>query len=177
MIFELTIVVLTYNHERFIRDCLIGIFNQEINFKTEVIISDDFSTDETNSLICDFIKSHNKKYLTFNHLKSEKNLGARHNFNKVMSKVRSKYVAICDGDDVWTSPIKIKQQYSELLSNNKLVLSCHNYDFISEDDTISINKKYNRFIFKRNMIFGKNSINVQPSTVFFKFYPDVFSNS
>jgi glycosyltransferase involved in cell wall biosynthesis len=177
MKFELTIIVLTYNHEKFIVNCLNGIFNQDITFKTEVIISDDFSSDDTNSLISDFIKSHKKKYITFNHLKSEKNLGPRINFNKVISHVKSKYVAICDGDDVWTSPIKIKQQHIELQSNNKLVLACHNYDFILKNNTLKNKKKYGRFIFRRNMIFGKNAVNVQPSTVFFRFYSDVFSNS
>ena len=173
----MTIVVLTYNHQKFITDCLNGIFNQDINFDIEVIISDDYSTDNTNSLVSDFIKSHKKNHLNFTHLKSDKNFGPRINFNKVMSKVKSNYVAICDGDDFWHSPSKIKIQYNKLRKNNNLALCCHNYDFISEDNTVLKNKKkYQEFIFKRNMIFGANAINVQPSTVFFKYYPDVFTN-
>lgn len=177
MKFELTIAVLTYNHERFITDCLNGIFRQDINFKTEIIISDDFSLDNTNHLVYDFIKSHSKRNFTFTHLKSKKNMGPRRNFNKVMSNVKSRYVAICDGDDVWTDAFKIKKQYKELQLNSKLVLSCHNYNFISENNIILKTTRYKRIVFNRDMIFGKNAINVQPSTVLFKYYPDLFFNS
>ena len=46
-----TICCITYNHAAYIRECLNGFLMQETNFKFEVVIHDDASTDETQSII------------------------------------------------------------------------------------------------------------------------------
>ena len=53
-----SVYCLAYNHEKYIRDCLDGFVKQKTNFKFEVIVHDDASTDGT----ADIIKEYAAKY-------------------------------------------------------------------------------------------------------------------
>ena len=173
---ELSVIVLTYNHEEFILKCLRGIVNQIFPYDINVIISDDFSSDNTNKIVEKFIIDNKKQNFKYTHLTSKKNNGPRKNFNKVTSIIKSKYVAICDGDDHWTNSEKLLKQHNQLTSNDDIVICCHNYDMIFEEQII--NKIRNpSLIFNKSMMFGRMKLNVRPSTVFFKYFSDVFSNS
>ena len=48
---KVSVYCLAYNHEKYIKDCLEGFVNQKTNFKYEVIVHDDASTDNTASII------------------------------------------------------------------------------------------------------------------------------
>jgi len=54
--FLLSIVVITYNHEKYIRKCLDSILMQDVDFSFEIIISDDLSTDQTAQIITEYCK-------------------------------------------------------------------------------------------------------------------------
>ena len=54
----LSVVVITYNHEKYIKKCLDSILEQNIDFPIEIIISDDCSTDNTQRII----KNYHKRY-------------------------------------------------------------------------------------------------------------------
>ncbi len=51
---KVSVIVHTYNHEKFIRQTLDSIVNQEVNFQFEVIVGDDASTDATPQIIQEY---------------------------------------------------------------------------------------------------------------------------
>ncbi len=93
------VLLATYNSEKYISEQLISILEQDYtDFK--IIISDDYSTDNTIQIINDFIiKYPNKIELTT----TNKNIGAKENFNKLLSLSTANYIMFSDHDDVWFS--------------------------------------------------------------------------
>lgn len=117
-----SIVCITYNHKHFIRQCLDGFLMQQCDFPFEIIIHDDASNDGTSEII----KEYSVKYPDiFRVFFEDENQFLKTDFitNKLFSSVRGKYVALCEGDDFWTDPLKLKKQV-ELLELNKEAAIC-----------------------------------------------------
>ena len=114
----------TYNHENYIRDCLNGIVMQKTAFQIEVIVQDDASTDKTLEIIEEYARTH----LFVNVVTHEENY-----FSKGMSineylfqNAKGKYIAICEGDDYWTDPLKLQKQVDFLETNPEYSCCFHN---------------------------------------------------
>lgn len=109
-----SVLMITYNQEKYIRDAIEGVLIQKTKFPLELIIGEDHSTDSTGN-IC---KEYSRKYQeTIKILHSEKTLGALANFINSLEACNGKYVAICEGDDYWTDPFKLQKQV-DFLENN-----------------------------------------------------------
>jgi glycosyltransferase involved in cell wall biosynthesis len=99
-----SILVVTYNHERYIEQCLQSLLEQEATFPYEIIVCNDASTDSTFQK-CSDISDGNANIQLFNH---EKNIGVSANFEFGLRQCKGKYVAFCDGDDYWIHPNKLQ---------------------------------------------------------------------
>ena len=138
---KLSILVLTYNHGEFISDALQGILNQKMNFNFEVIVSDDFSTDNTLKIIYEFQKKHP---LIFNVLES-KNNGILQNAFRALEQVKGEYIALLDGDDYWIYNLKLQKQVNFLENNLNYNGVFHDAQIIHEgsaDQILFNGKKY-----------------------------------
>lgn len=105
-----TIRCITYNHEPYIRQCLEGFVMQRTNFRFEAIVHDDASTDGTAAIIREYAEKYpdiiKPLYETENqYSKHDGSLG------RIMdAHMRGKYIAMCEGDDYWTDPLKLQKQ-------------------------------------------------------------------
>ena len=123
-----------YNHEKYIRKCIENILNQKTNFKFELIINDDASTDNTAKII--------KEYITFypniiiKPFLQEENLYSKHisiYSNIMIPNAEGKYIAICEGDDYWCDEYKLQTQV-DILEKEKDCHACfHKVQVISEN--------------------------------------------
>lgn len=125
--FLVSICSITYNHAPYIRQCLDGMLMQKCNFRFEIIINDDCSTDGTTEIL----KEYEKKYPDLIHpVYHEENLyskGQRGFFSKfVYPKAKGKYIALCEGDDYWTDPYKLQKQVDFLESHPDYAMCFHN---------------------------------------------------
>lgn len=93
-----SIALTTYNGSKFITELLDSIRNQTRQ-PDEVVIIDDVSTDDTVSIVSEYIKSNGLKNWSI--IRNESNLGWKKNFRKVMSKCTGDIVFFCDQDDIW----------------------------------------------------------------------------
>ena len=118
-----SVYCLTYNHEEYIRDALDGFVKQKTNFKYEVIVHDDASTDGT----ADIIKEYSEKYpdIIKPILQTENQYSKGVNIVRRFIKplMRGKYIAMCEGDDYWIDEKKLQKQV-EFLEKNKEYISC-----------------------------------------------------
>lgn len=103
---KLSVFVVTYNQERYIRQCLESIVTQKVDFEYEVIIGDDCSTDGTGA-ICDEFAAKYPQILVYHH---PKNLGLLRNWEFVMNKCKGEYIALIEGDDYWIDENKLQRQ-------------------------------------------------------------------
>lgn len=95
---KVSVCVVTFNHEKYIRRCLQSIVDQEVYFEFEVIVGEDCSTDGTREILREF-SAHYPALIKL--IYNETNLGAYRNYITTHAAARGIYVAHCDGDDFW----------------------------------------------------------------------------
>ena len=120
---------LTYNHAPYIRQCLDGFMMQKTDFAFEVLIHDDASTDGT----AEIIKEYEARYPdVIKPIYEEENQwvkGRRGSAVFNFPRARGKYIALCEGDDYWTDPLKLQKQVDFLEQNPLYVMCSHRYDY------------------------------------------------
>lgn len=125
----LSVHMITYNHENYIGDAIKGVLNQKTNFPIELIISDDYSTDNTRLIIEQYVAQNSN---LIKPLYRQKNLGSMANYIDTFSHCSGKYIAICEGDDFWTDPDKLQKQVDFLEANEEYGLVYTNYRIRTE---------------------------------------------
>lgn len=140
-----SIVMICYNQEKYIAQAIDGILNQNYNGEIELIIANDRSMDTTDEIIQDKIKKHiNGSWIKYtNH---EVNKGMMENIRWALQQASGSYVALCEGDDYWTTPSKISKQISFLKKNKSYSMVFHNAKTInySEDFAMEFPHTENR---------------------------------
>ena len=133
-----TIRCLVYNHEPFLRQCLDGFVMQKTNFRFEAIVHDDASTDGS----ADIIREYAEKYpdIIKPIIETENQYSKRDgSLRRIMNAhTHGKYIAICEGDDYWTDPLKLQKQVDFLESNSQYGMVYTNaYKFIQKENRIN----------------------------------------
>lgn len=135
-----SIISPTYNHEKFISDCIESVLAQTYS-NWEMIIIDDGSTDSTYSIACSFAAKDNR-IKTF----TQKNIGIfrlGESYNFALKQCSGKYVAVLECDDVWM-PEKLQIQIDDLEQKPQCILSW-GQAYLS-----SIDLSYNYYLAPRN---------------------------
>jgi glycosyltransferase involved in cell wall biosynthesis len=115
--------MITYSHEKFIREAIEGVLMQRNNFDIELIIADDNSPDNTESVVKSF--SNHPNYHWIKYTKHKENKGMMPNFIWAMEQAKGKYIALCEGDDYWSDHYKLKKQVDFLEANQEYSLVYH----------------------------------------------------
>jgi glycosyltransferase involved in cell wall biosynthesis len=137
-----SISCITYNHEKYIAQALDGFLLQQTSFPIEILIYDDASTDNTQKIIRgyetkypDIIRTIYQKENQYS--KGVRGIAGRFNF----SRARGKYIALCEGDDYWTEPLKLQKQVDFLEKNPDFSMCSHEVETIYEADWIGTKKE------------------------------------
>ncbi|MDR0604779.1 MAG: glycosyltransferase [Bacteroidales bacterium] len=125
----LSVCLITYNHEAYIREAIDSVLMQKTNFPIEIVIGEDCSTDNTRNLCIEYKE---KFPDIIKLLLPEKNVGARQNFINTINMCKGKYIALCEGDDYWTDPLKLQKQVDFMEANEEYSITCHRYTIINE---------------------------------------------
>lgn len=133
---KLSVLMITCNHEKFIAQALDSILMQKVDFDYEIVIGEDLSLDRTRGIALEYKKRHPEKIRLLLHAK---NLGVARNFIETFMSCRGKYLAILEGDDYWTYPLKLQKQVDILDANPDFVMCFHNTNVIYEG--FDINKE------------------------------------
>lgn len=131
--FRLTILLVTYNQERFIRQAMESILQQEFEGKIELIVADDTSTDRTPEIIREY-DGRDSRFL-FRYLERTGNLGGTKNYQRGFAACSGDYIAIMEGDDYWSSPLKLRRQADFLGSHRECDLCAVNFHVLDESNS------------------------------------------
>jgi glycosyltransferase involved in cell wall biosynthesis len=122
-----SVSMITYKHEAYIAQAINGVLMQQTNFEYELIVADDSSPDETERVVLEIINSHPKGHL-IRYFRHKENLGMHSNGIFATQQCRGKYIAICEGDDYWTDPLKLQVQFDFLENNTNYSACFHDCD-------------------------------------------------
>ena len=139
---KVSVCVPTYNHENYISQMLDGALMQQTNFDFEIVIGDDASSDQTQNVIRSYIEKHPGKIRAFLHSENQgpkepKEFAGRNNVLQLVKACQGEYVAMCEGDDYWTDPLKLQKQVDFLDKNPDFAICHHNAEVIYEDGSAS----------------------------------------
>jgi glycosyltransferase involved in cell wall biosynthesis len=125
---KVSVCVVTYNQEKYIRKCLQSILDQKTDFRFEVIVGDDGSTDSTRAIVQEFAEKYPG---VVKPLFQPKNIGPTKNYLSVHNMARGKYVAHLDGDD-YCLPGKLSRLAAHLDQNKDCRIVWHRMHIINE---------------------------------------------
>lgn len=165
----ISILMITYNHEKYIEKAIESVLMQEGDFDFELLIGNDKSPDNTEKILEKYLDD--KRIKIFNR---EKNLGANNNLWDLEMKAKGDYIAILEGDDFWITKDKLQKQL-EILEKNKNIILCYTDSYkINENEKIIGEKKTDiQEIKNLNFLFLFSS-GIPTGTVLFR---NIFTNN
>lgn len=136
---------ITYNHVNFIRSAIEGFLLQKTTFRVEINIHDDASTDGTTEIVREYEAKYPKLFKNFYEKENTWNKPDRREIWKPFfdASTRSKYIALCEGDDYWTDPYKLQKQMDFLENNSEFGLVFSDVKIIDKNNNSVENKVYN----------------------------------
>lgn len=109
-----SVFMISYNHEKYIRAAIDSVLSQKVNFDFNIVIGDDCSKDMTVAILKDYKNSFPEK---FDLLINDQNIGATPNALRTYKRCTGKYTAILEGDDFWIDENKLQKQVDFLEKN------------------------------------------------------------
>jgi glycosyltransferase involved in cell wall biosynthesis len=142
-----SIAMITYNHEPYIKQAIESIIRQKTTFKIELVLGEDCSKDATRS-ICEQYALQYPSIIKL--LPSLANLGVTPNFIRTLKACSGDYIALCEGDDYWTDPLKLQKQVDFLETREDFVASYHAVEVVDTHGNL-VRRSKNSFLHNRDL--------------------------
>ncbi|AQW92598.1 glycosyl transferase [Elizabethkingia anophelis] len=127
---KVSVFLMVYNHSSYLRACLDGIINQYVDFNIVINVGDDSSQDSSRIILKEYEERYPGKFKLLLH---ERNIGAIDNQLSILNLCDGEYVAMCEGDDYWIDPLKLKKQIDFLENNPNYQISFTNVNVVYEE--------------------------------------------
>lgn len=128
--------MITYNHEPYIRQAIEGVMMQKTDFEFELIIGEDASTDKTREICFEYQKKYPEKIRVLwwhENLRKVKH-PAGGNLVRNAAHCRGEFIAICEGDDYWTDPLKLQKQVDLFRRDDRLSIVYTDFQTLCASD-------------------------------------------
>lgn len=145
------IIVLAYNHGKYIGQALDSIFMQQTDFPYRIVVGEDCSTDNTREIILDYYERFPDKMEI---VLWEKNVGSLFNELELISGCDAKYIAYLEGDDYWTDKYKLQKQVSFLELHQNYIGTAHNVRCVDEWGEL-LHRDFQFYPIREEHIYGK----------------------
>lgn len=163
-----SISCITYNHAPYIRQCLDGFLMQQTNFAYEVLIHDDASTDGTTEIIKEYEAKYPDIIKPIYEDENQWVKGRRGSAVFNFPRAKGKYIALCEGDDYWTDPLKLQKQVYFLEKHQECSLCCHQYDMLSSENIVKSDNMFDGVCFDLQEYISSKQWIIQPLTILFR---------
>lgn len=170
---KVSICSLAYNHAPYIRQCLDSLLNQKTDFRYEILVNDDCSTDGTREILREYATKHPDIIVPIFHEENQFQKGVRGMFQRFLfPKAQGEYLAICEGDDYWCDSLKLQKQVNYMeahpdctmcFSRAKVLLEVNSPVYIKcfniEDRDYSATELFSNWIVPTaSMLFRKSAV-------------------
>lgn len=174
---QVTVIVISYNQVKYIREALEGLVNQQTNFTFELIVHDDASSDGTQAIIQEFYEKYPKLIVPI--LQAENQYSKKTNIleDYVIPQCRGQYIAFCECDDRWIDMKKLQKQFDVLNQREDCSICVHEVrtidtegnrkeetfppqNLLKSNQIMSTNEflKYDRYLFQTSSYFLRKSV-------------------
>lgn len=151
---KVSVVTTTWGQEQFIEETLDGVFMQQYDGPIEFIIANDHSPDRTDEIIKSYLETNSiPDNFEIKYTYHEKNLGSTQNFIWAIQQATGEYVAICEGDDYWTDPLKLQKQVDFLDGNKDCNLVYHRVTVFNQEE-----KKFSSELLNDSQLVRKRNL-------------------
>lgn len=133
-----SVLCTAYNHEKYIRHCLDGFVMQKTNFRYEVLINDDASTDNTAAIIREYEEKYPEIIKPIYQTENQFSKKVRITREVLFPRAGGKYIALCEGDDYWIDPLKLQKQVDALERHPECHMSVCRVSRVSEDEQTEV---------------------------------------
>lgn len=162
-------VVTAYNHANYIREALDSALRQEGNFRHEILVSDDGSTDGTPAIVAEYA---DKFPQLIRDISSKENQGISANMRKCFAAAKGEYIAVLEGDDFWVSKQKLARQVRFLEEHvESPMVFCRTEIRDSKGGSRRYSKIQERL---PELVFGRDMFNAGSASVIINFSSSLF---
>ena len=141
----ISVLIITYQHEKYIRQAIESVLMQKTKYSYEIIIADDSSKDGTTTVLKEYKRKYKDKIKLY---LRKKNVGGTKNFYQILQRARGKYIITLEGDDYWTDEYKLEKQVNYLEKHPRYIgvfHRCHVIDEHGKKLRIKYNDMYSSF--------------------------------
>lgn len=140
---KVSVIMITYRHEKYIEEAIMGVFLQKAFFPIEFIIANDCSADHTDEIIKQLVEKAPINIIV-KYIRHKKNIGMNANFISATQQATGNYIALCEGDDYWTDPYKLQKQVNFLEANEDYAICFHEVKELVNDNLFLSNLIQNK---------------------------------
>jgi glycosyltransferase involved in cell wall biosynthesis len=126
---KVSVCIITYNHAKYVRECLDSVLAQRTDFPFEIVIGDDCSPDGTGAIIAEYAQRHPDIIRPLLH---DPHVGGAMNYMLVYQEARGEFIAHLDGDDLML-PGRLQKQHDFLVAHPECSFVGHKLYILSED--------------------------------------------
>lgn len=138
---RVSVLVITYNHEKFVRQALDSVLMQRTSFDVEVVVADDYSLDSTVEILREYEAAHPQIRL----LPTEGHLGISKNYRRGFDACRGEFITLIEGDDYWITPRKLEVLSDFMRRHPECALGFHRTIRLDEEsELVSIHPEAGR---------------------------------
>lgn len=155
---KVSVFMITYNHGEFIESAVQSIVSQQSNFKFDLVVGDDFSTDNTREVLIRYARQYPD---IIKLILQPRNVGAMANQRSVLNHCKGEYFAMCEGDDSWIDPLKLQKQVDFLEKHPDFAICFTNTRidyFNNEAPSYLLNEGIQKDVFTLDDLIGEEEI-------------------
>lgn len=133
MSIRLSVIFITYNHEKYVEKALRSVLTQETDFDFEVVVGEDCSTDRTREILTAVAAEYPDKTVRLR-FREENSGRPTLNVYETTKACQGEYLAYLEGDDYWSDPHKLQKQVDFLEAHPEYIACTHDHVMIDEND-------------------------------------------
>jgi len=130
-----SVICLVYNHAPYLRQCLESVVAQETDFRYEVIVHDDASTDGSADIIREFEAAYPDVIRPIYQTENQYSKRIPISYTYMYPAAKGKYIAMCEGDDYWCDVHKLQMQFDAMEADPSCTLCVHTVQGVNVDGT------------------------------------------